>query len=245
MKILSIISTFIFVVTAHSFTLSNNSSVKGWKDGEVTFVVNTANCPAGVDVIKAIKDAAEIWNQVPTSSLKVKYGGTTTATTDGDPIVVRCSVNFSGDTGGADEDGTVGVARANGTDRLASGQMILNASTGDANIANVSKKALDIVVTHEMGHALGLGHSQSTSAVMYYTYSFKTDLNLTQDDIDGISYLYPKDEFDDNMFAGCGLVSSQLPPTGPMYFLFLSLILLLPLLVYLKLKSKLKILPQY
>ena len=224
MKFVNLLFFLIGAFKADAFTLSNSSNVKGFAGGEVSFVVNTSNCPGSVDVVGLIKEAMKVWNQVPTSSLKVKYGGTTTSTTDGNPIVVYCETNFQAVTS-ADEDGVPAVARANGTTQLQTGLMVLNASTGDANIANVSKIGLQVVITHEMGHALGLGHSQTPDAVMYYTYSFKSELNLAQDDIDGISYLYPSDEFDNNEFAGCGSIEKTSPPkAGQLGLVLLSLL---------------------
>ena len=234
---------FVYIVILFSalssgaFTLSNSSGVRGWANNEVTIVVNTANCPSGVDVVALIKDAMDVWNNVPTSSLKVKYGGTTTSTTDGNPVVAYCSVNFAADTGGADQDSVPGVARGNGSPRLTSGLLILNASAGAANIASVSRIGLEVVVAHEIGHVLGLGHSQSANALMYYTYSLKSDLNLSQDDIDGISYLYPSDEFKDNEFAGCGLVKDVPPPSSGLILMSL-LLCLIPFAVYAKLKNR-------
>src|SRR5438034_802006 len=45
------------------------------------------------------------------------------------------------------------------------------------------------VAAHEMGHALGLYHSTTSSAVMYGTYNM-TKSNLTTDDINGIRNIY-------------------------------------------------------
>lgn len=237
---------FVYIVTLFSalnssaFTLSNSSGVKGWANNEVTIVVNTTNCPSGVDVVALIKDAMEVWNNVPTSSLKVKYGGTTTSTIDGNPVVAYCSVNFAADTGGADQDTVPGVARGNGNPQLTSGLLILNASAGAANIASVSRIGLEVVVAHEIGHVLGLGHSQSANALMYYTYSLKSDLNLAQDDIDGISYLYPSDEFKESEFAGCGLIKNIPPPSSGLILMSL-LLCLMPIAVYIKLKNRILI----
>lgn len=49
---------------------------------------------------------------------------------------------------------------------------------------------VETVSLHEFGHWLSLGHSSSTSAVMYAYYT-GTKRSLTQDDIDGIKYIYP------------------------------------------------------
>lgn len=51
-----------------------------------------------------------------------------------------------------------------------------------------------IVIAHELGHSLGLSHSNDPGALMYPTYSY-TDPNeflLPQDDIDGIQAIYGK-----------------------------------------------------
>uniref|UniRef100_A0A8C0AMS1 interstitial collagenase n=1 Tax=Buteo japonicus TaxID=224669 RepID=A0A8C0AMS1_9AVES len=63
---------------------------------------------------------------------------------------------------------------------------------------------LFIVVAHELGHSLGLSHSNDPGALMYPTYSY-TDPNeflLPQDDIDGIQAIY-------------GQSNAAVQPTGP------------------------------
>ncbi len=51
------------------------------------------------------------------------------------------------------------------------------------------------VAAHEFGHALGLGESSVTSAVMYGTYN-GTKQVLTSDDISGIDSIYGAHQYD-------------------------------------------------
>ena len=54
----------------------------------------------------------------------------------------------------------------------------------------VSHYDVETVMLHENGHVLGLDHSEDPPAVMADTY-FGVERSLYQDDIDGVSFLYP------------------------------------------------------
>ena len=57
---------------------------------------------------------------------------------------------------------------------------------------NGSDYDVESVMLHENGHVLGLGHSSVTQAVMYAYYG-GLRRSLHQDDIDGVTSLYPED----------------------------------------------------
>lgn len=50
---------------------------------------------------------------------------------------------------------------------------------------------LHIVASHEIGHALGLSHSEDQHSLMYPVYQgFVSDFRLSRDDIAGIQTIY-------------------------------------------------------
>ena len=59
---------------------------------------------------------------------------------------------------------------------------LIGAVGGSVNLKNV--------VTQEIGHILGLAHSQVEKVVMYATFNYGVTKKLAQDDIDGIRAKY-------------------------------------------------------
>lgn len=238
---------FIFYILMNSnsfaFTLnsSTSSNFKGWNNPNIKFQLNLTNCPTNVDVSGIINDALAIWNNVAPSRVNVSVVGNTTSVTYSDPITIICDVNYGSESPGA-ADGSPGAASIQPStgDSITSGIMYLNASSGRANISNLDRNLVAVTLAHEIGHLLGLGHSQDLNALMYYNASLKTHLGLAQDDIDGITYLYPRNEFDkDKMMGGCGAISNPKNPKNPSNYnlLILVLILIMPVIFARYLKS--------
>ncbi len=218
---------FLFSISlSHAFTLNNNFGAKFGKSKVKVYVDGYSNCSNILITPYDLKDMIapavnDYWNQVPTSKLKLTASGFNSGTnnistgilcspTDDqcissaggalippvDHIVVACnshSDNFSGNN-------VLAVTIPNkfrGT-TIKGAVILINDRSGSA-FRDLSRKDKIAVIAHEIGHAIGLGHSEDKAALMYYSTSTQRK-SLGQDDIDGVTYLYPV------KFDGCGLV---------------------------------------
>lgn len=218
-----IAALILFPTYASAFTLggADNSLIRGWNNKTLIFHFNPTNCGLDENVMKrAILEAIDLWNGVPGSSITLQLGDNSTTPvamatanrSQGEPVIL-CDPTFGTTTGlnSALVTGSGGFALVG--DTIAYGYVLLNAEGTAASISVITYRLMTIAIAHEIGHVLGLGHSEDPDALMYYDISRRTMLTLAQDDMDGINYLYPQHEPDNSIF-GCGTVSS-LPPQGP------------------------------
>jgi hypothetical protein len=185
-------------------------------DGQsVVFKVNTENAPPQVesDVIAA----TNAWSSVPGCSLRVVEGGTTNTcglfAFDGTNSISfnNCDGYFSGS--GTCTAGILAVTSISNFDRnqtrVVNGVTFYRAIEANltfnpfASCAFADHCQLQEIITHEMGHALGLHHSWDSSfggtptlsdqqATMYWVAHFDGRCaSLRQDDINGITFIYP------------------------------------------------------
>src|SRR5207237_919720 len=139
--------------------------------GSVTFYASGAQ--PGDHYIGAVQRGGAAWTNDPTSTINYQYGGTTSSgfTFDGVNAVV---FNSSTDVPA----GAIGYSRwsANGSHTY-KGETFYSINEGDAVMKSgltVSQQVFDEAVTHELGHTLGLRHSDeaapaSVNAVMKAT----------------------------------------------------------------------------
>ncbi|MBD66575.1 MAG: hypothetical protein CME62_15290 [Halobacteriovoraceae bacterium] len=242
MKLFFII-LFLSTPSSHAYLL-NTSTGAAFDDKSVKiYITSNSDCNnAGVskDLIleRAVSGAQKYWNRVPTSTLKLKRGGiyetsdskflteklcvqatdSTCLTSNSVPkvnnIVIACNSNT---TDNFTSSQVLALTVPNNlTSSEIKGSVILINDSANSTFGNLSASEMESVLAHEIGHAVGLGHSQKSEALMHYE-SHEERRKLAKDDIDGISYLYP------NQFDGCknvlGLSTTNQDKSKPNSFL--------------------------
>ena len=158
----------------------------------VLFQTLNANNPT-VSWEGQIEQAAALWENVANVNLSlVSDGGEPVGTSgdqQGDPRFGDIRIGAVALSSGTLAETFVPPAANGGTD---AGDIILNSSI---NWQINSNYDLMTVVAHEFGHALGLGDSTVSSAVMYGTYTGIKQA-LASDDIAGIQSIYGSPQFD-------------------------------------------------
>jgi hypothetical protein len=205
---------FLYSFNAHAFTLNNGSKLVFDKD-DVTVNVARGCTNIGItdeELFALIGPAIDnYWNTSPSSRLKLKKGSLVNVSSDfhddnicktgtnctpnpdlavSSGILVTCNDNISNFT----NTGILGITVPNnisGTTIVGSLVMI-NDQTGTGFESKTRDEKI-AVIAHEIGHAFGLGHSPVQDSLMYYA-TVTQRRSLGRDDIDGITYLYPKQQ---------------------------------------------------
>jgi hypothetical protein len=239
----TLLVSLLFISTAHAYTLNNNFGAS-FKDNEVKVRVDrsTTCANAGVtvyeleDLIKPSVD--KFWNTVPTSNLVLKSGGYQEAvanintgrlcaptddeciTTAGgtviapvDDIVIACNnnaLNFG-------DPNVIAVTIPNNFSgkKITGAVILINESS--TIFSTLSKADRIGVIAHEIGHAIGLGHTDDKGALMYYR-TVDQRSKLGEDDMRGVSYLYPMQLDGGGLLGGCGTINTGSGSINPPFW---------------------------
>lgn len=170
-------------------------------------------------IVSEIRTAAQQWNNVPTSLIRLAYGGLYTAgsgqvnsgitvefSNDLAPGVIALGgpITFSGGSNGQ----FVPIQRA--TIRMQSDLSQPSTACGN-NACPSSSEYFFTTLVHEFGHTLGLQHTFTSACMSTYVTSAATKAApLAADDIMGISLLYPAPGF----LSSVGTITGRVTANG-------------------------------
>lgn len=220
---------FLFLsLSAYSFTLNNGAGAAFKKDVIKVNVAAHTCTNIGVtnsELLSIAEEAVNLfWNRVATSKLEMIGGSIVTVASDFQTgqvctgstsncsptpaLVVSSDILISCNTNAANYSGSnevLGVTVPNNiSGRNIVGALVLINDNGSNTFESRSYDEKVAIVSHEIGHAIGLGHSPVDDSLMYYQ-SVATRFKLGWDDIDGLTYLYPTEQ----PFSGCGSISTE------------------------------------
>lgn len=203
----ALILTLLLSPHAHAFLLID-PQYRLHDPENVTVNIASGGCQAAGmsnDVLKAAITTSvdRYWNTVAESRLKMKTGDEVAATLGGGAspgeVLVGCLA-----TGGS-----AGSTNPN----LANGSAVITLNSNSFPPGNYSFEALVGVLAHELGHAAGLNHSGDPASVMTYENHDwgPAPRYLSQDDKDGVTYLYGNEATLGGFLGGCSAIAGDRP----------------------------------
>ncbi len=172
---------------AYVFQIGDNGQVSKWsiQVGEISFSLDTSgSTSASSSQIQSYAlDAATQWNSTNAPNLIIELGSGNELSRN-DIVFSNSSLYFSGSS-------TLAVTRT--TSRESDGQIleadIFIKPVGSFNSNSAKEEYFESLMAHEIGHAIGLGHSQIHYSTMFYSLT-RGQRTLHSDDLSGANALY-------------------------------------------------------
>lgn len=227
---------------AEAYTLNNNFS-GAFKNHKVhVYIDELSSCAmAGItvyDLVDMINPAADkFWNRVPTSNLSLHNGGISPNTANittgilcaptdqacitaaGPNVIAPVSgivISCNNDANNFKDPAVLAVTVPNNFSgsKITGAVILINDSSN--TFSNLTRDGKIAVIAHEIGHAIGLGHTDDKAALMYFK-AIDERRALGKDDMLGVSYLYPMKMDGGGLLGGCGTIKNNdsSPPTHP------------------------------
>jgi hypothetical protein len=224
---------------AHGYTRSrdpDNGVCLWWKSRMMTYFINET-CSVDVQLnncLEAVQSAFDAWNGHDCTDFEIFYGGTTPRTDVGYNqgksnninLVIWLESNWRTQNCPPEKPScrdSRAIALTTTTYDVYTGQIV------DADVevngegfvfsTTLPTDVMDIhnTLAHEVGHMLGLDHSRDRDATMWEDANSGEDKkrDLTQDDIDGLCFVYPRGELTPNYYVSGGSeILCRLDPPG-------------------------------
>jgi hypothetical protein len=191
------------MLNANAFVILNKNYRLAKPDNTI-FRISSEGCTgAGISdsVLKsAMEKAVDVWNDVPESRLYMKTGSKS-STSIASSSVPKGEVIVGCEALGAGVGGVTSVSNSTGSARIKMNSDVYSGT----NLYGFTG-----VLIHELGHAVGLTHSKDPASVMTYEANDWVDPKyLSQDDVDGVVYLYPNEKQMGGLLGSCSSYASS------------------------------------
>ncbi len=223
------LSALLFSSNLLAFTLNNTIEAR-FPTNDVTVNIADNECQnigyTNREILELLDDALNnFWNSAPTSALHLKRGSLVAVSdafynespclddvTDSTCLTVNSALNVSKNILIACNNnpdyfsdvrilGTTIISDYSITKKEIHGSLFLINDIEGTRVADLSREDMIAYLAHEIGHAIGLGHSPVKDSLMYYQ-TVERRTHLGYDDIDGVTYLYPLEQP-----ISCGTIS--------------------------------------
>jgi hypothetical protein len=170
-----------------------------WPSTHIAYVIEGAEMVRGGDGVLAVRRAFQTWQDVPSAALEFRFDGRV----KDEPIGWRASGGNRnvvkwidhGWPGPPDEPSHTLITFDCKTGLILDADILLNAQAFRFSAAGDDEKVMDVqnVVTHEVGHLIGLAHSPDEDATMFRTTvrGEKKKRDLTAEDEHFAALAYP------------------------------------------------------